>query len=130
MASITDKLNILINSLRDKGITEVDNLLPGLSRQEIEQKISHLPLKLPEEIYELYQWRNGCDHNFAPSLFRGSIVHLSIGLKQGRKIILEYLTGSRQLKKQVIICLSSQYVKQLKPAEKDLESVIQQIVDN
>ncbi len=95
MASITDKLNILINSLREKGITEVDNLLPGLSRQEIEQNTSHLPFKLPEEIYELYQWRNGCDHNFAPSLFRDQkLLTLDDALKEYEYLIEGYIYES------------------------------------
>jgi hypothetical protein len=74
MQSLTDKLNILIDSLRSKGITKVDNLSPGLTRSEIEDKTVHLPFQLPEEIYELYQWRNGLrtdiPENESPFLFR------------------------------------------------------------
>jgi hypothetical protein len=32
---------------------------PGLSRQQIDSIVKDLPFKLSEEIYELYQWRNG-----------------------------------------------------------------------
>jgi cell wall assembly regulator SMI1 len=31
----------------------------GLSRREIESKVEILPFHLAEEVYELYQWRNG-----------------------------------------------------------------------
>lgn len=32
---------------------------PGLSRDEIEDLVKDLPFKIPSEVYELYQWRNG-----------------------------------------------------------------------
>ncbi|MGB3402787.1 MAG: hypothetical protein WBA77_08855 [Microcoleaceae cyanobacterium] len=35
--------------------------LPGLSRSEIDQLIEPFNIVIPEEIYELYQWRNGRD---------------------------------------------------------------------
>ena len=34
-------------------------LQPGLTRQEIDTAVSGLPFALAEEVYELYQWRNG-----------------------------------------------------------------------
>ncbi len=34
-------------------------LQPGLARQEIDVLVSGLPFALAEEVYELYQWRNG-----------------------------------------------------------------------
>lgn len=34
-------------------------LQPGLTRQEINAQIGSLPFALAEEVYELYQWRNG-----------------------------------------------------------------------
>ena len=36
-------------------------LQPGLTRQEIDVAVSGLPFVLAEEVYELYQWRNGQD---------------------------------------------------------------------
>ncbi|GAA6614673.1 hypothetical protein [Scytonema sp. NUACC26] len=40
-------------------------LSPGLSRAEIDAQAHILPFKLPEEIYELYQWRDGSSgYNF------------------------------------------------------------------
>lgn len=74
METITQKLDTLLNALRNKGITKIDHLLPGLARNEIAQKTIHLPFVLPEEIYELYQWRNGCKRDISstecPFLFR------------------------------------------------------------
>jgi len=34
-------------------------LNPGLSKPEIDRLVRELPVQLPTEIYELYQWRNG-----------------------------------------------------------------------
>ncbi|BAY07672.1 SMI1/KNR4 family protein [Calothrix sp. NIES-2098] len=34
-------------------------LQPGLKPEEIDNIAKDLPFKLPEEIYELYQWQNG-----------------------------------------------------------------------
>jgi hypothetical protein len=39
----------------------------GLGRQEIENKVEILPFYLAEEVYELYQWRNGGKKSFFPS---------------------------------------------------------------
>jgi hypothetical protein len=38
----------------------------GLSREEINSKVKDLEFNLPEEIYELYQWRNGGKEPFIP----------------------------------------------------------------
>ena len=39
---------------------EISSLLqPGLKREEIDEITKDLPFKLPEEVYEIYQWRNG-----------------------------------------------------------------------
>lgn len=35
------------------------SLQPGLSREQIEAQVQALPFCLPEEVYQLYQWRNG-----------------------------------------------------------------------
>ncbi|WP_373541276.1 SMI1/KNR4 family protein [Chamaesiphon sp.] len=36
-----------------------DRYNPGLTRQQIDNLVKDLPFKLSEEVYELYQWRNG-----------------------------------------------------------------------
>lgn len=45
----------LIQKMPDRAL----QLEPGLSREEIDAKVKHLPFKLPEEVYELYQWHDG-----------------------------------------------------------------------
>ncbi|NJR66480.1 MAG: SMI1/KNR4 family protein [Leptolyngbyaceae cyanobacterium CRU_2_3] len=35
------------------------SLQPGLTREQIETQLQVLPFRLPEEVYQLYQWRNG-----------------------------------------------------------------------
>jgi hypothetical protein len=43
------------------GISDYYN--QGLTRQQIDEIVKVLPFKLSEEVYELYQWRNGFDFN-------------------------------------------------------------------
>ncbi|RUS96513.1 hypothetical protein DSM106972_087000 [Dulcicalothrix desertica PCC 7102] len=38
---------------------DVSFLQPGLTKNEIEIITEKLPFKLPHEVYELYQWKNG-----------------------------------------------------------------------
>lgn len=59
MNTITDKLNLLIDLIEKREPEEVNTLQPGLTREEIQQKTASLPFDFPEELYELYKWRNG-----------------------------------------------------------------------
>jgi HEAT repeats len=85
MSDLTEALNRILNWLHINHwsrFKEIENsaylLQPGLSRDEINFTIGDSNLELPEEIYELYQWRNGAliaewdyvdlfdiNHNFA-----------------------------------------------------------------
>ncbi|AFY73221.1 hypothetical protein Syn7502_01112 [Synechococcus sp. PCC 7502] len=38
-----------------------DDFLPRLTFEEIEEQVKGLPFKLPKEVYDLYQWRNGSE---------------------------------------------------------------------
>ncbi|RUT03884.1 hypothetical protein DSM106972_047980 [Dulcicalothrix desertica PCC 7102] len=59
--------NIALRRVLDKILTILEErvpdiasaLQPGLTREEIDKITKDFPLKLPEEVYELYQWRNG-----------------------------------------------------------------------
>ncbi|MEL6459882.1 MAG: HEAT repeat domain-containing protein [Cyanobacteria bacterium J06621_15] len=37
---------------------------PGLTEDEIEEKVKDIPFQLPKEVYELYQWRNGSTFDY------------------------------------------------------------------
>ncbi|QUY41458.1 SMI1/KNR4 family protein [Acaryochloris marina] len=37
----------------------IELLQPGLNIQDIQQYVSNLPFQLPQEVYQLYHWRNG-----------------------------------------------------------------------
>ncbi|MEH1817332.1 MAG: SMI1/KNR4 family protein [Nostoc sp.] len=65
MSELTEGLK-RIHTWFSKNIPErISYLAPGLSREDIEQSTRFLPFKLPEEVYELYQWRNGSSgYNF------------------------------------------------------------------
>ncbi|MGP1386364.1 MAG: hypothetical protein ACTS2F_22580 [Thainema sp.] len=59
MSELTEALDKILVWLKQYKPDYADTFLPGLSREEIEAKVSGLPGNLPEEMYELYQWRNG-----------------------------------------------------------------------
>ncbi|MCU0536836.1 MAG: SMI1/KNR4 family protein [Hydrococcus sp. Prado102] len=61
MSTLTDALERIFNWLRANHQEAASSLQPGLSYEEIEAKLAHLPFRLPQEVYELYQWRNGMD---------------------------------------------------------------------
>lgn len=72
MSELTQALNRIMIWLSKNQPSFANSFLPGLTNQEIQTKIQHLPIELPEEIYELYCWRNGTEgrHNceFYPAL--------------------------------------------------------------
>ena len=37
---------------------------PGLTEEEIEEKLKDIPFRLPREVYQLYQWRNGSTFDY------------------------------------------------------------------
>lgn len=66
MSNLTEALNRILNWLQQNQwirFKETQNsaslLKPGLSRAAIDSLSRNSNLELPEEIYELYQWRNG-----------------------------------------------------------------------
>lgn len=48
-----------MNWLYENGPERAETFQPGLSRTEIDYLIRALPIQLTEELYEIYQWRNG-----------------------------------------------------------------------
>ncbi|MDB9513820.1 SMI1/KNR4 family protein [Kamptonema animale CS-326] len=66
MSELTEALDRILKALPQKpwmefpGVEYDSSLLqPGLTHTEIEKIVKDLPIRLPDEIYELYQWRNG-----------------------------------------------------------------------
>jgi len=53
-----------------QGVPFEDFLQPGLQNREIRDSVGHLPFQLPEEIYELYRWRNGQKASCPVPMFR------------------------------------------------------------
>lgn len=64
------------------------SFIPGLNDEQIQELTSHLPYQLPEEIHELYRWRNGTKERqktlFHPSI---SILPLEEALVVARESI-------------------------------------------
>jgi cell wall assembly regulator SMI1 len=70
----TTHLTLLLERIRiwgeahDRGIAR--NLNPGLTQEQIVEIASQLPRPLPEEICELYRWRNGSSDRSSVELWR------------------------------------------------------------
>lgn len=61
MSVLTDSLNQIMRWLEENRPDYAASFLPGLSDEEIREKLANVELELPEEIYELYRWRNGVE---------------------------------------------------------------------
>jgi HEAT repeats/SMI1 / KNR4 family (SUKH-1) len=59
MSDLTDALNKILYWLQQNRPSDVELLETGLSEAEIEEIIEDLPLQLPQDILELYKWKNG-----------------------------------------------------------------------
>jgi hypothetical protein len=59
MSILTNELNYIFDWLEYKGLEFFDCYNLGLSRKQIDESTKELPFKFSEEIYELYEWRNG-----------------------------------------------------------------------
>lgn len=62
MSSLTNALARILNWLEQNLLSEyvsVEVLEPGLTLEEIEERVADLPFCLSQEVCELYQWRNG-----------------------------------------------------------------------
>ena len=58
-SAISNKLDTLVVAFESKGLKVANSLLPGLDRKTIAVSTTWFPVQLPEEIYQLYEWRNG-----------------------------------------------------------------------
>ncbi|MGB3758504.1 MAG: SMI1/KNR4 family protein [Rivularia sp. (in: cyanobacteria)] len=64
MSNLRDSLeNILAWQERNRP-EYASQLQPGLTEEEIEEKLKHIPFRLPKEVYQLYQWRNGSTFDY------------------------------------------------------------------
>ena len=64
MSVLTESLERIFNWFQQYSPRLALSLKPGLTTEEIEDKVKELPFALPGEVYELYQWRNGIDIKF------------------------------------------------------------------
>lgn len=60
MSNLTDSLELILSWLQENKPSFASSLQPGLSRAEIQDMLGdEFTLRLPNDFYELYQWRNG-----------------------------------------------------------------------
>lgn len=61
MSELTQALNRIMTWLSENQPSFAASFIPGLTNQQIDAAVQHLSFELPEEIYELYLWRNGTE---------------------------------------------------------------------
>lgn len=66
MTILTEALNRIMNWLQQNYPLGITSLKPGLSLLEIEESTKTLSFCLPQEVYELYQWKNGLEQGCSP----------------------------------------------------------------
>lgn len=59
LSKALERISGVVQTGRSRLAQHLQGLHPGLSRADIESKICDFPFALPQEFYELYQWRNG-----------------------------------------------------------------------
>lgn len=59
MTDLTDALNRILAWLEKHNPISASGFQPGLSSEIIEERLSALSFCVPQEVYELYKWRNG-----------------------------------------------------------------------
>ena len=95
---IFNQLNTLISIIQDKGFPINDYLQPGLSREAIATQTRHLPFDFPQELYALYQWRNGTNLDCQFSLLRDQFfLPLEEALKSYDEIVHYYVEELEEL---------------------------------
>jgi hypothetical protein len=70
MPSITDLCNRLADAYELQGLPVRENLRPGVSREVVLKALAPLRVPVPEELLELYAWRNGHILEFDPEQHR------------------------------------------------------------
>jgi hypothetical protein len=67
MSLLTDKLDYILSwleSIKPEAATcSFDVYNPGLTQQQIDEHVESLSFTLSQEVYDLYQWRNGINYN-------------------------------------------------------------------
>lgn len=64
--TIAQKLDLLAAAFEAKDMAVGGGLKPGLSKDELARRTSWFPARLPDELVEMYQWRNGQHVNRVP----------------------------------------------------------------
>ena len=64
MTDLSSGLERIHSKLTEYVPDRASDLRSGLALEEIEEVVRVLPFRLPSEVYELYQWRDGLLSNF------------------------------------------------------------------
>lgn len=71
METLINSLEKILDIWKEDREGFVELVQPGLTYQEIQNSISHLPFQIPQELYLLYQWRNGIKFPEGPIYYDG-----------------------------------------------------------
>lgn len=69
MSALTEALDRILNWLQQYDPKAASALQPGVTYNEIQEMVKYLPFQLPQEVYELYQWRNGSNSDGLAFIF-------------------------------------------------------------
>lgn len=64
MSELRDSLEKILVWQQKNRPEYASQLQPGLTEEEIEEKLKDIPFRLPKEVYQLYQWRNGSTFDY------------------------------------------------------------------
>lgn len=64
MSELTEALEIIYSWLEENQPNCAEALEPGLTDNQIAEQLKDLSIKLPNEVYELYQWHDGTSGSF------------------------------------------------------------------
>ncbi len=61
LTSLNQALHRILKWLEEHKPEAISLLQPGLSNNEIEELVKDLPIQFPQELYDLYKWKNGSE---------------------------------------------------------------------
>lgn len=91
MAELTDALERILAWRQEHKPADADRFKSGLSLEEIREKLSQFPCRLPKELYTLYQWKNGTnDDSWDCGVFvYHSFMNLDSALQEAKEFVNE-----------------------------------------
>ncbi|MCC3405652.1 MAG: HEAT repeat domain-containing protein [Microcoleus sp. PH2017_10_PVI_O_A] len=102
LTSLNQALHRILKWLEEHKPEAISLLQPGLSNREIEELVKDLPIHFPQEVYDLYKWKNGSEDSPAQEnvayIFNGfSFYPLEDAIKIYRHKLIERNWSTRNI---------------------------------